>query len=262
MKDSIVTPEVLDHLDRDGYAVLYNFMSADRLNAIRLAIQKIIETQGDKAGTEFKQEPQTTRLANLVNCGELFEQIVTDADVLHCIRHVLGSDFKLSSLNYRSSHPHSDWTQPLHCDAGLLPDEKGNSVCNVIWLLDDFTDKNGPTRFVPGTHLSGKLPENSMPDPAGAHPKEKWLIAPAGTVVIMNAHLWHGALANQSDYERRAIHSFYCRRDKPQQQYQKALIDPQVQTRFSPELRDLLALDDQENDRLCSEQTSMSGFLR
>jgi hypothetical protein len=29
--------------------------------------------------------------------------------------------------------------QPLHCDTGALPDEKGNSVCNVVWIVDDFT---------------------------------------------------------------------------------------------------------------------------
>ena len=66
----------------------------------------------------------------------------------------------------------SDWSQPLHCDMGALPDAGGNWVCNTIWLLDDFTPENGPTRCVPGTHKSGKLPQEAMADPAAPHPDE------------------------------------------------------------------------------------------
>jgi hypothetical protein len=39
-------------------------------------------------------------------------------------------------------------------------------------------------------------------------------------VVVMNAHLWHGGTANRADRPRLAMHSFYCRRDLPEQQYQ------------------------------------------
>ena len=40
----------------------------------------------------------------------------------------------------------------------------------------------------------------------------------------MNAHLWHGGTANHSSAPRLAMHAFYCRDDKPQQQYQKQLL--------------------------------------
>ena len=47
------------------------------------------------------------------------------------------------------------------------------------------------------------------------------LAYPAVTVVVMNAHLWHGGTANRTSAHRRALHAFYTRWDKPQQQYQK-----------------------------------------
>jgi ectoine hydroxylase-related dioxygenase (phytanoyl-CoA dioxygenase family) len=78
----------------------------------------------------------------------------------------------------------------------------------------------------------------------------------------MNTHLWHGGTANRTDKPRRALHSFYCRRDKPQQQYQKKLLRTEVQNRLSPELRWLLALDDPLNDELCAQMTGMSGFMK
>ncbi len=70
----------------------------------------------------------------------------------------------------------------------------------------------------------------------------------------MNAHLWHGGTANRTAAPRLAMHAFYCRRDKPQQQYQKKLLRPEVQAALSPELRELLALDDPLNDELSAER--------
>jgi hypothetical protein len=49
----------------------------------------------------------------------------------------------------------------------------------------------------------------------------------------MNAHLWHGGTANRTSRPRLAMHAFYCRRDKPQQQYQKKLLRPEVQASLS-----------------------------
>jgi ectoine hydroxylase-related dioxygenase (phytanoyl-CoA dioxygenase family) len=84
----------------------------------------------------------------------------------------------------------------------------------------------------------------------------------AGTVVIMNTHMWHGGTANGTDRCRRALHGFYTRNDKPQQQYQKALLRPETVAALTPLQRRVLALDDAENDRLSSETTRMSGFLK
>jgi len=81
-------------------------------------------------------------------------------------------------------------------------------------------------------------------------------------VVVMNAHMWHGATANRSRGQRRAMHAFYTRWDKPQQQYQKRLVSPEVQARLSAKVRKLLALDDPLNDELSSRLSGASGFLK
>jgi ectoine hydroxylase-related dioxygenase (phytanoyl-CoA dioxygenase family) len=152
--------------------------------------------------------------------------------------------------------------QPLHCDAGSLPDDKGYCVCNTIWLLDDFTPENGATRIVPGSHKWGRLPQAVLADPAAPHPEEILVTSRAGSVVVMNTHAWHGGTANQTDRPRRALHSFYCRFDQPQQQYQKRLLRPETQKSVSGVVRDLLALDDPLNDELSTRETGMSGFMK
>ncbi len=77
----------------------------------------------------------------------------------------------------------------------------------------------------------------------------------------MNAHAWHGGTANRTPAPRLAMHAFYCRRDKPQQQYQKQLLRPDVQDSLSPELREMLALDDPLNDALSANVSTRSGFM-
>jgi ectoine hydroxylase-related dioxygenase (phytanoyl-CoA dioxygenase family) len=78
----------------------------------------------------------------------------------------------------------------------------------------------------------------------------------------MNAHAWHGGTANRTDKERRALHSFFCRHDIPQQQYQKRLLSKETQASLSPNLRKILAIDDPLNDKLSATGSGQSGFMK
>ena len=249
-------------LERDGYVVLESFMSEPFLEEVRGRVEQLFADEGARAGSEFKQEPQTRRLANLVDKGEVFGRAIAMPEILQRVGDVLGPEFKLSSLNVRSADPHSDWVQPLHADMGALPDERGYWVCNTVWMLDDFTTENGAIRMVPGSHRWGKLPQEALPEPTRPHPQEILLTGIAGTVVVMNAHMWHGGTANRTAAHRRAMHGFYCRWDKPQQQYQKRLLRPEVQSQLSAQLRKLLALDDPQNDILSAADVIRSGFMK
>src|SRR3989442_187286 len=249
-------------LDTDGYLVLENLMDERLLDRVRRRVDELFEQEGAQAGAEFKQEPHSRRLANLVDKGEVFERIIEAPRVLECMEHVLGPQFKLSSLNVRSADPQNDWSQPLHADSGAIADDRGYWVCNSVWMLDDFTEDNGAIRMVPGTHRWGMTPERALIDLYAPHPSEILLTGRAGTVVIMNAHMWHGGTANRTAAHRRAMHVYYTRWDKPQQQYQKRLLRPEVQNRLSPSARRILALDDPLHDELSSRLSGMSGFLK
>jgi hypothetical protein len=251
----VISPDQRRQLDELGYISLPDFMSPDLLNALRQRVDQLFEEEGENAGSEFRQEPGSRRLANLVAKGEVFQQLVSTPAILGYIGAVLGPEFKLSSLNARSANPMSDSAQPLHADMGAIADDKGYWVCNTVWMLDDFTEQNGALRVVPGSHRWKRLPDKQ-------HPEETLVTGAAGTVVVMNAHCWHGGTANRTERDRRALHAFYCRQDKPQQQHQKVLIPEAIQATFTRELRRVLALDDPENDRLSSSVDKPSGFLR
>jgi len=249
-------------LDEDGFVLLEGLLDPDLLGALRRRVEQLFLEEGEDAGREFKQEVGCRRLANLVDKGEVFQVVLSWTKVLEYVRHVLGPEFKLSSLNVRSVNPHGSAPQPLHADMAAVADERGYWVCNTVWMLDDFTAENGAIRVVPGSHRWRRLPQQCPADASAPHPQEVLLTGRAGDVVVLNAHLWHGGTANRTGSPRTALHAFYCRRDKPQQQYQKGLLRREVQQRLTTELRYLLALDDALNDRLSAEPVIRSGFLR
>jgi ectoine hydroxylase-related dioxygenase (phytanoyl-CoA dioxygenase family) len=258
----VLTDQQTKDLDKQGYVVLERLLPEAVLNEVRSRVEELYALEGENAGSEFRKEAGARRLANLVDKGAIFEKLVAVPEVLELVRHVLGEKFKLSSFNARSTDPYCQDAQPLHCDAGALPDQRGYTVCNTIWLLDDFTPDNGATRVLPGSHKWKELPQNVLADPAAKHPEEVLVLGPAGSVVVMNTHAWHGGTANLTAGHRRALHVFYCREDLPQQQYQKKLLRPETQAHLTPELRGILALDDAQNDLLSSAASGASGFLK
>jgi ectoine hydroxylase-related dioxygenase (phytanoyl-CoA dioxygenase family) len=230
--------ETRSRLDRDGYAPLPGVLSERQLAVIRTRLGELLAAEGDRAGLEVHQEAGTDRLADLVNKDPAFEVCFTSPRLLACVARVLG-EFKLSSLNFRAALP-GQGLQALHAEGSPVTDPALFSVCNSIWLLDDFTADNGATRVVPGTHLSGKSPGDVMADTRDTHPGEVLLLAPAGTVVVFNSHLWHGGTLNRSSRPRRALHAYFTRRSDAQQLDQREYVRPDTLARLGPAARFIL----------------------
>ena len=228
--------EIREQLDRVGFAAIPGVLTSTQLDEIRARLAELSEREGPKAGVEVHQEAGTDRLSDLVNKGEVFEIFYTHPAVLAAVAYVLDGDVKLSSLNSRAALP-GQGHQGLHADWGTGVGPDGYQVCNSIWLLDDFTAENGATRVVPGTHRSGDVPAHAVADPLAPHPDEIQLLAPAGTVVVFNSHLWHGGTTNHSGQPRRAVHSYFTRRAQPQQLDQREYLRHSTYERLSPAAR-------------------------
>jgi len=236
----VLTAAERARLDEDGFLPPPGILSPAQLQDIRDRLAELSAAEGDQAGIEVHQEEGTDRLADLVNKDPVFEVCFTSPRVLAAVRHVLG-DFTLSSLNSRAALPGSG-QQRLHTDWGEPVPAGDYQVCNSIWLIDDFTPGNGPTRLVPGSHRSEQLPGQVMADPWAPYPGEVQLLGQAGTVVVFNAHLWHGGTLNTTRRPRRALHSYFCRRGRKQQLDQRAYLRPETLARLSPAARHILGV--------------------
>lgn len=237
----MITTEEVEFLANEGYLPLGKLLSDSEVNIVNQKIADLQKNEGENAGSELfdskyirhPKEEGADRLADLVNKGELFDIFYTHPKVLAAITAVLGTEHKLSSLNYRAAKP-GKGNQKLHVDWGNTIVNGNYKVCNTIWLLDDFTPTNGATRIVPGTHKGDLLPDQSIEDPSLPHPDQILINAPAGSVFIFNSHVWHGGTTNYTDKDRRSIHSYFCTRDQPQQIDQKRYIKEDTRKRIGP----------------------------
>jgi ectoine hydroxylase-related dioxygenase (phytanoyl-CoA dioxygenase family) len=234
-----LTPSEKDLLDRDGYLPLPNILSSEQVRNMVARLDELITLEGENAGKEVHQEAGADRLSDLVNKDPIFDICFTHPRVLAAIAYVLNGEFKLSSLNFRAALP-GQGLQALHADWGSAVAPGDYFVCNSIWLLDNFTEENGATRVVPGSHRSGKLPRDMMDNPMDTHSDEVILVAPAGIVVVFNSHTWHGGTLNQTTSRRRALHSYFCRRDQPQQLDQRQYARPETLARLNKSARYIL----------------------
>lgn len=247
LKEDTLSSAEKDFLDKNGYLNLGQLLSAEKVADVNRQLQLLMQQEGDQAGAELLDSPfirhpkeeGADRLADLVNKGPIFDIFYTHPRVLAAMAHILGPEFKLSSLNYRAAKP-GKGLQKLHADWHEAVETGDYKVCNSIWLLDDFSKANGATRIVPGTHLKGELPQDALENPWAPHPDEKLIEAPSGSVFIFNSHTWHGGTNNSTDQHRRAIHSYFCRADQPQQVDQKKYILEETKKRISAAAKQIL----------------------
>ena len=136
---------------------------------------------------------------------DAFMSLIDHPDVLEFIESVLGTQLILGSCNARIVRP-GDPLQGFHSDIPSQLRRSGAPVMvNAVWMLDAFTEENGATRFVPGSHLA----PYATPPPDVSIPYEVQAVGPIGSVLIFSGQCWHGGGANKSDAVRRAVFAHY-----------------------------------------------------
>lgn len=242
-RPEIQTPDasIRDALDRDGFAVLPGVLSDAEVEPLRALVDGLLASEGPRAGIEVHQEAGSDRLANLIDKHPRFRGLLRHPLVLGCVDHILGGDWKLSSLNSRSPAPGMG-VQALHTDWGRSVAPGSWEVCNTAWLLDGTDRGNGATRLVPGSHRWRRLPHEAMADAQAAHPDEVIIRAAAGSVLVFNSHCWHGGTRNVDGRPRRALFAYFTRRANPPQTDHARMLSSQTLAELTPQERWILSI--------------------
>jgi ectoine hydroxylase-related dioxygenase (phytanoyl-CoA dioxygenase family) len=233
--DETAMAEHTKRLEVDGYTIVEGAIDADLVAELAQQLQDL-ETffEVEPAGNSF-EGAETLRVYNLLALGRMWEQVPVHPNVLPLVERVLDPGCLISSLSSITILP-GEIAQPIHADDQLLPIPKPHvpTVCNSMWALTDFTEANGATRLVPGSHLYDHSPEyGTAYDSIAAE-------MPTGSVLIWHGSLWHGGGANATDAPRVGIAMNYCAGFIRQQENQQLGIPRDVAAHFEPRLRELV----------------------
>lgn len=223
-------------LAEHGYCLIEGALEPERLEALRTRLDE--QAAAEIAdGTDYVYENGCNqRVWTLLNKGEVFVELAQDPVVLSLIEHLLGHQCLLSNIDANITGPGGP-PMFLHADQSFAPPPWHHClVANCMWMLDDFTDENGATRIVPGSH---KLLDGV--DLSGPPPKTVAVEGPAGTAMVFDGRLWHQTGANRTaDERRRGILAYYCGPYMRQQENWFVSLEPEVLAAATPLLRRLL----------------------
>jgi ectoine hydroxylase-related dioxygenase (phytanoyl-CoA dioxygenase family) len=255
------TDQQRQRLDQDGYFIVPGYFSADQVEQLREQFD-IWERQATPR-TDLAIEPGTAVfLHDLFNKSEVFDSVLRCRPTLAAAHQLLG-EIHVYSLNGRNP-VQGHGQQALHSDVPSTGPNQWRLV-NTMIMLDDMTEENGPTRLVPGSHKwpSLNVPEDNLSgaqrpvpsadelallpaDPMVPHPSEVKVTGTAGSVCVINAHIWHGGTLNRSGAKRRLLHLAVGKRDIPQQFNQRDHLTPSLAKRASAAERYLLDIEGAE----------------
>ncbi len=220
-----------------GVARIADALSPDEVAALK---DRLIEQAAAEAAAGvafFDGGGANQRVWNLPSKGEAFRDLLRHPVARTYARHILQGDYALSSHTANIAGP-GGARMELHSDQGYAPRDVGMPLAmNVMWMLVDFTEDNGATRLVPGSHLRPSEPphDGSVETVAG--------VGPAGTALVFDGRIWHGTGANTTAAERRyGVLTYFCRPwMRPQENYTLST-HPDVLDELDDELRTLLGL--------------------
>jgi ectoine hydroxylase-related dioxygenase (phytanoyl-CoA dioxygenase family) len=232
--DEATTKAHVENVRAAGFTIVEGAIEPDLIDALNEALLRLErDLRVIPAANTFEGE-RTVRIYNLLAHGAPFDRIPTHPSVLPIVEGVLDPGCLISSLSSIAIDP-GESAQPIHADDMVIPLEKPHVpiVCNSMWALTDFTEANGATRLVPGSHRA------QNPEYGGAYET----IAAAmrkGSVLVWDGSLWHGGGANATDARRTGIAMNYCAGFIRQQENQQLGVPPDLARGFSPRLQELM----------------------
>jgi len=131
----------------------------------------------------------------------IFEKLLMNETALAMASYLVGEDCIVSACTVFMKGPADPPKTGSKLQLGLHADNAGWQMpqpyphpaqtvgVNVTWLLTDYTEDDGATVFVPGSHFLRRLPN-------GFEGEERMvpLEASRGTLVVWGSNTWHGSL--------------------------------------------------------------------
>jgi ectoine hydroxylase-related dioxygenase (phytanoyl-CoA dioxygenase family) len=195
-----------------GLTIVPDVLSGEALRRSREALYRAAESdrargREQKFSLDYGHDDTNQRVWNVLSRDPVFEDMAFHSIAVDYVKAVLGWPALLSNISANITGP-GGGEMVLHADQIFVPEPWASEPqgMNIAWCLDDFTEANGATRFVPGSH---KL--NRAPAP-GETPPTVPMEAPAGSIVVFESRVWHKTGDNRTaDQLRAGVFAWYTK---------------------------------------------------
>lgn len=198
------TDAIRESIDRDGYIIVPDVLSADYVARAKPALEAAIRREVEYHGGDDYSDFGMVLLCALY--GEVFLELFDNERFLEPFESVMGPGCIVYAYTSSSMPGNAtNFSRRIHVDCPrLIPGYPTNMGATI--LLNDFTEENGATWFLPGSHNTLEAPSEEEFE-RGA----RRLVGAAGTVFFFNARLWHRGGANVTADWRHALTVNMCR---------------------------------------------------
>ena len=150
MPAASASQDVARRLTDDGYVVVTGMMAPHEVESARADLDRVLRST--RTGRNSFEGFDTQRIYALFAKTRVFDALATDPLLLGVLDQILGH-YQLSAPVGICIGP-GEKAQVLHRDDAIypVPEPHPPLVVNTMWPLDEFTDQNGATRFIPGSH--------------------------------------------------------------------------------------------------------------
>jgi len=224
---------LVEKIRTDGYVVLPEVVGAGDLDRIRRQLAPHLSSA--PFGRNDFEGLRSQRLYALLAKAPAVVDLVMHPEVLALIDELLAPSYLLSANIAINVHP-GETAQMLHADDGYCPLPRPRRALGVsaIWAIDDFTDTNGATEILPGSHLFGN--EVVAPDDE----RIRTIEMSAGSAVVFFGTTLHRGGANRSKDTRLGITPQYCEGWIRQIENMALATPPSVASSLPPRAQQLL----------------------
>jgi ectoine hydroxylase-related dioxygenase (phytanoyl-CoA dioxygenase family) len=218
-----------------GWTVLPGVIDDDLVDRLAADLARLERDLGTTPAANSFEGTNTLRIYNLLARSEVWWEVPLHDRVLPVVERVLDPGCLVSSLSSINIGP-GETAQPIHADDQLIPIPKPHppTVCNTMWALTDFTEENGATRVISGSHRADRSPDYGQPY------ESEFAAMARGSVLVWHGSLWHGGGSNRTTERRIGIAMNYCAGYIRQQENQQLGVPADTARRMPRRLQELL----------------------
>ena len=198
----MVDDKLLDVLELEGVTIVPSVFNQELVESLRSELEQAVAEDAIRYPNVFDKGMVHNCMVRGINMASLLDNPIMNA--------YLSKAFSETCIVYAyqsSSLPpsQSNYGSRVHVDSPRFIQNYATNM-GVIFPLDDFTEENGATFYLPGSQKSSDLPTEDF-----FYANAKRAYCKAGDMILFNGRLVHAAGFNSTNRTRHSLTINICR---------------------------------------------------